>query len=204
MKTVLFKDYNLKSIQNSTFQRDLESLLILWPDHEAEFIQAVVKSARVLTQAQQEEIVRRLADDLNLHFPEVCMAFDVLNFFVKRLSEEDYLQDTPEDLQADLSDMEIIGDDLKDLFISLVTRIKSEVTPEHKKNAKRRMYAAGVLPSLKSIGTTVEIRAISEPLPLGRSVSEFTATIEGHVPVISIHLSADSGAVDEFAFQVFH
>lgn len=202
MKTVFFKDFSLRDIKDSTFQRDLQSLFELWPDHKEKFVRAILVSAGVLTKGQQEQIIKELADDVKTSFPEVCMAFDVLRFLVKRLSEDDYQQDTPEALQEDLSDMEIIVDEQKALFISLVKSIKSELIPQHEKLAKRRMYAAGVLPSLRSVGTTVEIRAISEALPLGKSISEFRANIEGYVPVVSIHLSADSGTVDEFAFQV--
>jgi hypothetical protein len=202
MKTRFFADFDPNLEQNKAFVRDLQHLLRLSPENRGYFYKAILDSTRTFSSRQDEEILETLAQDTKQARPHVDFAFHALMFLANRLTRDEFKMDTPDGLAEDLRDLGVIQADEAKPVAQVIAHAKSELFPEYKKIAVARAYAGGVLPSLRSIGTTVELRPVIEPyFRLGMRPEEYKPKIVDQVPVISVHLAVDSGPVKEFVFQ---
>jgi len=74
-----------------------------------------------------------------------------------------------------------------------LVRVESEIS----------QISEGVLPGLKTCGTTVEMRAVQKDLyRWGTSVQEYESEILDTAGVISVHIGLDEGTPRDFYFQM--
>lgn len=202
MKTRFFADFDPNREENKVFVRDLRDLLRLSPENRGHFYKAILDSTRTFDPMQDEEILQRLTQDTKQVRPHVDCAFRALRFLAKQLTRDEFQMDSPDDLAEDLRDLAVIQADEAKAVAQVIAHAKSELFPEYSKIALARAYSGGVLPSLRSIGTTVELRPVIEPyFRLGMRPEEYKPKIVDQVPVISVHLTVDSGPAKEFVFQ---
>jgi len=163
--------------------------------------------AEAMTRRQRQEIAERVAKDQNLGVIQVSSALSSLAFLLMRLTDEQVSGDSVEDLAADFAESAktcgvAVPDDAETVFTDVVDRIRNVVASEYEKVKDRKATAAGVLPSIKSFGTTVEFRAVVEnEFRIGLSADEYEPNVKGLVPVISVAIDVDEGPVKSFCFQ---
>jgi hypothetical protein len=202
MKTIFFADFDPTLEQNKDFVRDLQYILKLSPENRGQFYKAILDSIMAFNQMKKEEILEKLAQDTKIARPHVDFALHALGFLAKRLSRDEFQKDSPNDLAEDLRDLGVIQADEAKAVAQVISHVKSELLPEYKKISIAQAYSGGVLPSLRSIGTTVELRPVIEPyFRLGMRPEEYKPKIINQVFVISVLLTVDSGPVKEFVFQ---
>lgn len=203
MKSLLFAAIDPNLEENKHFARDLRVLLRLSPQDRDLFSRAMLDISRTFSKVQDKEIIERLAQDTKLGLPDVNFALGALSFLVIYLSRDEFQEDAPDDLAEDLRDLGVVKADQAQQVAQIITHIKDRVIPQYKKIKQTRTTAGGVLPCLRSLGTTVELRPIIEPtFKFGMSLKKYEPKIVNQVTVVSVHLSVDSGPVKEFVFQV--
>jgi len=202
MKTIFFADFDPNLEKNKGFIRDLQELLGLSLENRGHFYKAILDSIRAFSQMQKEEILEKLAQETKITRPHLDFAFHALRFLADRLSSDECQRDMPDDLAEDLRDLGVIQADEAKEVAQVISHIKSELLSEYKKISITQAYVGGVLPTLRSIGTTVELRPVIEPkFRLGMHPEEYKPNIIDQVFVISVHIAVDSGPVKEFIFQ---
>ncbi len=208
MKSALFYSISRDSDSARTLLLDLCTVLRLTGDQREACLSAICDLAeRAMTRAQRRKTSERLALDQDIHRVDAAAAIAALEFLARQLSGEEFAADSTEDLSADLQESAIAHEiDISDadilVFAELLTTLRERVVPDYKKIRSRKAHTTGVLPSLTSFGTTVELRAIIEDtFRVGMSADEYEPEITGLVPVVSVRLTTDTGLADEFCFQ---
>ena len=88
--------------------------------------------------------------------------------------------------------------DFTDFMRVMKQRIESDILPVKTK----QMYEEGVLPSLRSVGTTVELRGVFDKVyRSGTPLENYSPELKSITPVISIIISVTRGDPKEFMFQ---
>ena len=88
------------------------------------------------------------------------------------------------------------------MFIGMVNRLRNDVLPAVERIVRRRRYSEGILPGLKSCGTTVEIRAVQKDRYRWEThVKEYLPEILDVAGVVSVHIGLDKGMPRDFYFQ---
>jgi hypothetical protein len=211
MKTGLFYEiYNNSEAAKSIFN-DLSILFNLKPEHRTLCVNNLLKIAQdVMTSNQRRALVEKIAKESEgLSAFEVNAAMKVLGFYMKQLADKDYEDTATNDLANDLiecgSKFDVpINDNEKRIFIDIINTIRKDIIPKYENIKDEQSTVAGVLPSVKSFATTVELRAVvGNPFRIGMKADDgYDPKIGRVVPVVSIRLATDSGVVDEIAFQL--
>lgn len=208
MKSALFYSISQDSDSARTLLLDLCTVLRLTGDQREACLSAICDVAEsAMTRAQEREVSEQLALDQDIPRVDAAAVLRALEFLARQLANEEFAADSIEDLSADLQESAMAHEiDISDadilVFAELLTTLRESIVPEYKKIRTRKVHAIGVLPSLKSFGTTVELRAITEDkFRVGMSADEYEPEITGLVAVVSVRLTTDSGLADEFCFQ---
>ena len=209
MKTNLFYAISRSSEAGRQFLSDLAQLLGMEEEHRTACLDILSQpTEQVMTANQRRELIQQLPFVNEVGFVNTAAACQALQFLADALLDDECRKDQIQDLAADLLEcaqecksVELSQEKIK-LFANLVEKLRREILPDFEKAKDRRTTAGGVLPSLKSFGTTVEARAIvKNPFRIGMKADVYDPEVSGFVPVVSVKLSADSGAAREFAFQ---
>ena len=187
---------------------DLVVLLSLNAEQSQSIVHAVLESTdKAITINQRQAIAESVGNKLGLGAVAAASAMESLKFILDQQLDETFGKDSAETLGKDLEEYgraanRSITQAQVDKFIELTKFLRVNVLPDYRKIRDRKTTATGVLPSLKTFGTTVELRAIVENLfRVGMDSAKYSPKISGVVPIVSIRIKTDSGSIDEFAFQ---
>jgi hypothetical protein len=160
-----------------------------------------------MTRTQERKLAEEIASKHGFGIVQVVSVLQAIRFLIEQLAKDVYSQDRSLDMAADLEEC---GRPFKVMFKAKDRRIFQEtigiiregLLPAYKERERRRAAAAGVLPSLKSFGTTAELRAVvGTPFRVGMSADKYEPDVKGVVAVVSVNIGVDSGSPDEFSFQ---
>ena len=207
MKTGLFYSVGAKPDFARQFLGDLMAVFRISPEQRVACIDALLDLEETMTRRQSRTIAERVAKELNLGLVETVSVLQSLHFLMKELADEQNSGDSTGDFAADLLEIANehdihVPDTAVPVFADLINRIRGVILPKYNKVKEKKKTAAGVLPSIKSFGTTVEFRAITgNEFRIGMSADEYEPNVTGLVPVISVALRVDAGPVERFSFQ---
>ncbi len=126
----------------------------------------------------------------------------LLNQFLGKLMESGR-RDTPEAITDDLQELQLVQQEERVKFLELLRLLKDEITPKQQEQEIKRASESGVLPMLRGVGTTVELKGVrTENFHWGDSIDTYTPNFSGVVPIVSAAIVLDSGTPDRFTFQM--
>lgn len=208
MKSRLFSNFDPASETGRAISRDLKVLIRLYENGKGKdkveaCMDRIPEIAETMTSRQVVVIAENLARDREgMSRGDVIPSLQILRHLTERLTDEEAECDSSSDLADDLVEVGILEDARKRYFVDIIDDIRTKILPKYKKIKRKKQFSSGVLPSLKSFGTTVELRAVLEnDFRIGMSSIEYDPGIYDFIPVISIILRTDSGIPDTFTFQ---
>ena len=203
--SVGFLDENsLKLLKN-----DVELLGSIDPPPKWDYVIDRLKEL-ILSESREErrEIEVKLVEDNVLPSLQlVGSARRLMGLFFGAFSDDSTQKDTPDDIVDDLKTLGCLETSkIRESFKGFLSAIKTQV-PWYDAEKLVRSVSAGVLPSLRGIGTTAELRGVfKRELRMGEkadTVAEEACLDKNQplTPVISVALSVDAGIPDRFCFQ---
>lgn len=192
--------------KSSEFKADLKETIGLDLAICNEIAQIARKASLANTGSERKAVMSNLAIlSKNLKIA-LSGPFGIISFFYKTFSSDPGIDpsatDSPEDIVSDFADLEIIPTDTdSSKFLHLLTALKQFAIQDKPKRLTEK-FLKGMFPTLNSIGTTVELRAILDP-PYDPSlpVSDYTPNVSKLIAIASINLKLDNHPHSPFFFQ---
>jgi hypothetical protein len=202
MRTMFFVGFDPNKDTNRAFLRELRCLISFDADKRGKLLKAVFDILDIRSEKARKDRVETLAKEIKIPLPDVYSALGSCNFLMESLARDENKADKPINLGEDLRELTGISAEETSRFVEVVENIKRDAVDKYKVQKKRKSFEAGVLPSFRGCGVTVEMRAvIDDKFGFGMDLEKYKPKIVGHAPVISVHLHTDSGVLDEFIFQ---
>ena len=203
LKSRLFSKFDPANKDNDLFGKHLRSSLNLSSEQMEACINALADFRLVRLESELDRLIDSLEEKTRLPQTEVEKVLAVMRFFLNRMLRDEYKNDTPEQWAEDLLTLDQIEKHTSPFFLSMVIRIRDEVVPKVELVVRRRAYGEGVLPGLKTCGTTVEMRAVQKDrYRWGNSVGEYAPEVVDVTGVVSVHIGLDEGRPRDFYFQM--
>jgi hypothetical protein len=196
LKSLFFQNLDLKSKEGEEFCRALATFLKL----PAQVLQRLAKELPRMNsfrlRSQKRAFVRKQVTSLGISFVDGQHAVDaIMAPFLSLFTDKETADEKPASLVEDMVNLKLLTALEGKKVLPILEVLKNEGAPELKKLRRLREFSQGVLPSFRSIGTTVELRSIvPDPYKLGDEVSKYQPKSEGLIPIASITLSATPGA----------
>lgn len=203
MKSKLFGEFDATDENNKQFISDLKAVCELPPAHRQAIADALPGLLAASTEKQMQDRTDTLQRDTGASRLLIGHVCDFAGFFLRQMLD-DRLKDEPfADWSSDLVELGLLEKQQEESFLALLQELKERTLPTVSRVRKELAYGVGVLPSLKSCGTTVELRAIfDKPYRWGISLKDYKPVLEKVVPVISVRISLDSGEISDIGFQM--
>jgi len=204
MKTRLFSTFDVQHENNKGFLDDLRKIKSLSKEKLSVLINSFPEFKDISIKIEKRKFFDDLQKKTDLSYNIISSVFDVTNFFLKRIdNDERILDDNILDWITELVDYKAFEKEYANIYELYFTLLREDIYPKFKQITSKTYYESGVLPSIKSIGTTLEMRAILDrEIELGENVENYNPRIIDIVPIVSIKIGLDSGVPDEISFQV--
>ncbi len=153
---------------------------------------------------QKELLITSLIEKSGLTRLQTGSFLSLFRFFVSQFQEENLkiAEDSSESWTADLTALGIMEERWASEFTSYMSAVTSKIKSDVLDTRDVQTYQAGVLPSLKSLGTTVELRGIfDQTYRIGSPLEEYSPKLKSVTPIISVRISVDKGDIRDFYFQ---
>ncbi len=204
-RTALLRDFDPSDREE--FVHDLKILLALEGQDLDIVLETMDELASAASESELERVRARVYERVRRPAYRIDAALDVAQFLMGQLAmlvTEQTGADPgaeaaawPDELLADESIDEADAASLRRLVPRLLARVG-----HYARREKRRRYAAGVFPSVTSIGTTVELRAVLQrDFELGEAPTSYAPVIEGLVPIVSVSLTLGEDEVVRFQME---
>jgi hypothetical protein len=202
MKSKLFSAFDVTEKDNEAFKDDMLAFFDCTDNQKTSIVKVLPDLANVTTQSELDKISESLVSETSLTKIQLRKIIRFVGFFTQQLINKDLEGDTPDLWANDLEEANILNGDGKHQFINFVNIIKAEVSQKINDIKDSRTYEAGILPTIRSLGTTVELRGVfKKSFSFGEILEDYTPELKSILPVASIRMSFDSGHVKEVAFQ---
>lgn len=182
--------------QGAAFKRHLGELLSLNRESLAAVLQALPAYRLARTTRLSNKLVTELADSTPTDRATILHSLHVLQFFLDALLNDEI---PPEDSQywgEDLVLLKWLPPGLLSHFNSLAAKLQTEIFPDIEVKIQERRAASRVVPTLRSFGVTVDLRAIRKDFyRWGSPLKEYLPEVMGLTPVFSVHIGVDAGLV---------
>lgn len=207
LKSRFMQQLDLESDDAKVFVRGLKAVESLSENVLTELARGVPEIHRLRTSHQVQQFIERQTSALGMPRGQAGQVVDhvmfpLLRAFAGKFGEA-VKTDSPQALIEDLVGLGLISEGEKAKFLKMVTLLKTEIAPIYEKQQRLQSHAAGVLPSWKGIGATVELRAVlGSNYKMGDDVENYKPACVDIVPVASISLRVDQGEPERFYFQL--
>ncbi|MBN2559965.1 MAG: hypothetical protein JXQ75_03435 [Phycisphaerae bacterium] len=203
LKSRLFSKFDPAEKDNDLFGKHLRKALDLVPGQMVACIDALADLRLARIEPEKDRLLDSLERETRLPQTELAQVIAVTRFFLDRMLRDEYKHDTSEQWADDLVTLRQIEESTRPLFVSMVDRIRSDVLPKVESAIRRRAYGEGVLPGLKTCGTTVEMRAVQKGrYRWGTAIKEYEPRILDVAGVVSVHIGLNEGTPRDFYFQM--
>ena len=197
-----FKGEHLES-----FRDDINNLKEIKTSELRKIIDFVKKIIVTESEKEEYELINKAVDLKIVDNHSIILSFyGVIRYFLKKFNDEKNKVDTPEVIVQDIcNELDYKQEELKSI-IKFLELIKEE-SAWYDKYKLTKSTSLGLLPYLKGIGTTVELRGVyNREIDFGEKVEDYKKSSKIYsdnpiVPVITIALSLDSGTPNRFCFQ---
>lgn len=203
MKSRLFSAFDEKDEENKEFVRHLGRLVAMPVEDQNACLDAFPRFVRARTAAESHQVSRPVEAQTGDREAHILDIFRLLRFFLEKMMlDPETREDSVADWAEDLLKLGLIADDARGSFVGCIERLRDEILPMVRGDVLERIYAAGVLPTINEFGVTVEFRAVqTDKYRPDSAAADYTPNIVGMVPVASLHVGVDRGAVNDFCFQ---
>ncbi len=203
MKSKLFDNFDPEEDRNKALQRDLGRFLGMSGPQRDACVAALGELAISYTRDASRQLMEKVQRETGCSGVTVEGVLHMLRYFLSRMVDLKTRDDEPQAWGEDLVSYSYLKPDETPIFIDHMDRIRREIVPNVTAHLRQREYSAGVLPSLREIGITVELRAVREDIYHWTTpVDQYQPRIIDVVPVASIHIGVDTGYPEDFFFQV--
>jgi hypothetical protein len=121
---------------------------------------------------------------------------------MRELQDPDVGSDTPDAWVADLIDLGMISTEQAPAVSTLFKAVFDARVSGLFEMEQRRNREIGVLPYLKSVGTTVELRGVFDrSFRLGDDLGSYAPQLLSVTPIVSVSIGLDSGTPEGINFQ---
>ncbi|WP_461210288.1 hypothetical protein [Desulfocurvus sp. DL9XJH121] len=203
MKSKLFGEFDPSSETNKQFISDLKTIFDLDQRQRHAIANALPGLVSIRTEKEMEKRIEDIQSETGTTRLLIGHIFDIAGFFLRQMLD-DRLKDEPHtDWSSDLIELGLLEQDQEAIFLAFLQELKERSVPELSQAKKERTYEAGVLPVLRSCGTTVELRAVfDKPYRWGTPLDKYNPILETVIPVISVRITLDSGETSDIGFQI--
>lgn len=203
MKSRLFSRFDPLDKANESFRRDLETLLSLTADQRTTLLESIVPLSRAANRVEVEELAGQVSASLGLDMTDLAYSISLSQFLLRQLENPVVEEDDPAAWARDLQDMGLVDESQVDDLSRFLVALKERVAPEALEVSKKQEAAGGLFPSLRTVGTTAELRAVvRRTWRFGTDVNSYVPEISDLAGVVSVFLRFDSGFPDTVVFQV--
>jgi len=202
LQSRMFSRFDPRIEENKLFKGHLRRALELTTEKLGACIDTLSAWRLARTSSESDRIIARLETDTRLPQTDLVRVMAVLEFFLKHLMEDEYRDDSSGQWADDLLVTGQIDDNHRGVFVDTIERLRADVAPKVEHIVRQRRYSQGVLPGLKSCGTTVEMRAVQKnDYRWGTPVEEYRPTVVDVAGIVSVHIGLDAGTPGDFYFQ---
>ncbi len=198
---------NLDSDGSKTFSRHLRGLLLDLDESTRDDCAARLGEVRqATTTLEKDRLIDSLtAGDSSRHVL-VENSLSVLSFLVDAFLSDKIPRDDHRNWSADLARIGWLDTQSQPAFDSLLDKLANTYLPELQAQDRRRRAEGGVLPVFKSLGITVEARAVRKDrykwgMPL-EGEEGYRPEILGTAMIASVHIGVDAGPSKDFYCQM--
>lgn len=186
------------------FQRHLRETLALSDEDRNACLDVLPKIRLAQTDTETRRVVDGLARKRSVERSKLEHAIGVMSFLLDALLSDD-VPDSDPPLWADDLEHELGWLDEKNtrpIFEQMLERLQTGAAAKLEPEIRRRRAAGGVLPTLKSFGITVEVRAVRKGIfRWGSPIEAYQPQVIDTTMVASINIGVTEGTPDEFYFQ---
>ena len=203
MESKLFDEFDPLDESNKQFRQHLVRLLELSEDDQRLCVEALADFAIADTRQANMHVVKSIQAHSKLSAVEILQALNLLYFFLKTMLKEATRSDLPEQWRTDLVNIGVLQEPHDAMFHTLTQRLRAQVLPRVERTLRRERASSGVLPTLKGVGVTVELRAVRENrYHWDTDIQYYRPKIIDIVGIASISIGVDEGTPEDFYFQV--
>jgi len=183
--------------------RDLQEFMALGEDDRNRCLEGLAGYTLAQTSAETRRLIDELASKCSAERTSLERALSAANFLLGAMVSRDVPADDPELWSDDLAEVGALNEETKPIFVSALATIRQECKPQVQPEARRRRAASAVLPSLKGVDFSVEVRPVKEnQYRLGTPARDYEPSFVGITPIASIGIRVDVGTPDRFYFQI--
>ncbi|MFP4500183.1 MAG: hypothetical protein ACLFTT_04210 [Candidatus Hydrogenedentota bacterium] len=158
------------------------------------------------TSYEKDAIVQSLAPKDTEQHAKIEHSFSLLDFFVDLLLKEEIPDNDYQKWVDDFVSLEWITESSRGTLVNILEELTTKHLQQLQFEATRRRAEGGVLPVFKSIGITVEARAVQEDyyrwgMPL-EGEGAYSPEIISTAMIASVHIGVDEGFPKDFWFQM--
>ncbi len=203
---VAFSD-DLESDGAKAFARHLRGLLLgLDESTRDKCVASLGKVRQTRTALEKDRMIDSLAPGDPSQRALVKHSLSVLNFLVDALLSDNIPADDHRNWSSDLAILGWLDSKSQPVFDSLLGELTSRYLAKLQAQDRRRRAEGGVLPVFKSLGITVEARAVrKDPYRWGTPLEGeggYIPEIIGTTMIASVHIGVDVGFPENFYYQM--
>jgi hypothetical protein len=185
-----------------TITRHLNKLLSLDKGTLSDCMAALPELLKPRTEFQTRRLVEGIANSRRIDLASVENSLSVLKFLVGALLSDSVPKDDHRNWATDLVELKVIDKANQSTFQSIVDGLVRRRAALQAQEREERAIT-GVIPRLKSIGTTVEARAMAnERYRWGTPLDKYQPEVLGVAYVVSVSIGVDEGFPESFYFQL--
>jgi hypothetical protein len=184
------------------FTKDLVALTSLNPSARDACVAAWRDFMSPRTQFQTRQLISNVASAHRGDIPSVQRALGVLHFLLRALLSDDVPEQDHQKWAADFDSLPGVTPEQGAAFRTTLDQLLA-LLPEVQQLDREERTADGVTPRFRSLGITVEARAVRlSRYRWGMPVGEYEPNIIGAKYVASVHVGIDEGFPEDFYFHV--
>ncbi len=201
-----FQNFVPDSPSGRLFQSHLQIFLKLQPEQGKILVEKILQHASDYHADTSADLTDDVKRTLEISKANAEAILSITGFFVKAFQEEEIdAEQEINSILADLDQMRIISDAKKKPLVKDIIQTFAAAATEVAERERPKRYTVGVLPYLKGVGTTVEMRAVLEvAFSLGDDLQAYKPQITSTVPVVSVRLSTDRDTSIVFQANLHH
>ncbi len=188
------------------FKKDIEFLSEVHPEKIETIIDFIKKVICVSTEREEIEVYDEMVNQKIVPSRQAALlSHRAINFFFEKFYDEKTKEDTLEEIFSDLIVLGFKEENL--LSIKKLLNLLKKESQWYEQHKLKKSFSAGLLPSFKGVGTTVELRGVfNRRIYIGEKIDSYIKDVKINkenpiVPIISIAITLDSGTPDRFCFQ---
>ena len=179
----------------------IEDFNILWnlPENKRfSLIPHVINLRKTETTIDKKNLLDKIFTEIGENTPDILRVLKLLEFIY---IQWDPTRDNPENFLRDINELELIPSNKADEGERFLLNFFNELKNDNKRRLQK-IFSNSLLPSLESMITLIDFRAVIEnPYRFGDKIEDFEPKCIDFVPVIIVRFQRDISEPTNFEFQ---